>query len=144
MKQRAISSLVKEKNPVIVDSNVTVAEVARMLTDAAEGAAIITSSGKADGILTLADIVQRVVAPGLDPSGTTVGQVMTKNPVVIRSKCSIGHALYVMHEYGVHYVPVIDDDNNAVGVIRAADALASDLSEYAHEAEMLDHISEIL
>lgn len=144
MKNRSIESLLKQKKPVLVEPDVTVHEVAQWLTEAGEGAALVVENDKAIGILTLADIVERVVARGRNPSETLAVQVMTKNPVVIRSSCSIGNALYLMHEYGVHYVPVVDQCNCALGVVREADALASDLAEYAHDVEMLDHIAEII
>lgn len=84
-----------------------------------------------------------MVAAGKNPGTTEVAEVMTRNPVVIRDHCSVGHALYLMHEYGVHYVPVIGE-TGPLCIIHIADATAVDLSEYAHDADILDQIAELL
>ena len=143
MPGRPIATLIEQKTPVILESDISVAEAARQLRESGESAALIESNGQTVGILTASDIVERVVADGLDPDETPVARAMTENPVVIKSHCSVGHALYLMHEYRIHHVPVIHG-SRAVCVICASDALASDLQEYAHDAQMLDHIDEII
>lgn len=143
MYSRPLSAIAREKTPVIVEPGLSVTDAAAAMKAQGEGVALVVEGGRAVGILTRGDIVERVVAEGKDPGKTSVAQAMTENPVVIREHCSVGHALYLMHEYGVHYVPVIGE-SGPVCVIHIADATAVDLSEYAHDVEMLDQIAELI
>ena len=68
---------------------------------------------------------------------------MTVNPVAARADNSLGEALYLMHSFGVHHVPGLER-GKAIGMVCVSDALASDLQEYAHDAEFLDHLAEVL
>ena len=143
MHSRPLSAIIQERDPVIVTAQTSIYEVARILAETAQGVAVVISDNRPAGLITRGDIVERVVALGLDPKTTTAGSVMTENPVVIKAHCSVGNALFLMHEYGVHYIPVVDE-SGPVCVIHVSDAIASDLSEYAHDALMLDRIAEIL
>ena len=48
-----------------------------------------------------------------------------------------------MHEYKVNHIPVVDN-GKPLGVISISEAIITDVANYAHQAEMLDHIGEIL
>ena len=41
---------------------------------------VISDDGKLSGIVTERDLTQRVLAKGLDPDKTTIGDIMTKDP----------------------------------------------------------------
>ena len=130
MYSRPISAITREKTPVIVGTTQSITEAASAMKQQGEGVALVIENNKAVGILTRSDIVERVVAAGKNPGTTEVAEAMTRNPVV-------------MHEYGVHYVPVIGE-TRPLCIIHIADATAVDLSEYAHDADILDQIAELL
>jgi len=143
MPKRHIFRILETKNPLILQENVKIVDVAKALGESAESAALIHSGGRTVGIITEADIVRRVVARGLDPAENDASSIMTRDTVVIRPNQPLGAALYLMHEYAVRHIPVIEK-GKPLGVISVDDALVPDLQEYAHNAEMLDHIGEIL
>jgi CBS domain-containing protein len=72
------------------------------------GALLVTARGRPVGIFTERDVLVRVVAAGLDPNRTVVHEVMTKNPVVIRSDMTVNEAMRVITERRCRHLPVID------------------------------------
>jgi CBS domain-containing protein len=84
------------------------------------------------GVLTDRDIVIAVVARETDARTLRVGDLMTRQPVVVNEEDSIGTALHEMRRIGVRRVPVVGRGGALVGVLSLDDILES-LSE-----ELLD------
>ncbi len=76
------------------------------------------------GVITDRDIVTAVVAQGASPSDFTVGDVMTREPLLIEESQSPVSALGLMREAGVRRVPVVAD-GQLVGVLSVDDLLGS-------------------
>jgi CBS domain-containing protein len=82
------------------------------------------------GVLTDRDIVVGVLAKGTDPRLVKVGEVMTREPVVVREDASVNSALAEMRRLGVRRVPVVDAAGHLTGVLsldEVLDALAQEL-----------------
>ena len=108
--------------PRAVDPNVSVADAARAMDAEDVGSLpVVVEGGRLIGIVTDRDIAVRVVAQGLDPEGTTVGQVASKDVVAVRADQDLDEALSVMAEAQVRRLPVVGDDDELVGVIAQAD-----------------------
>jgi len=86
------------------------------------------------GVLTDRDIVVAVVAQDVNPRGLTVGDVMTRNPVVIELHDSIAAAVQEMRRIGVRRMPVVGGLGGLVGVLSlddVLDALSNELQNLA-------------
>jgi CBS domain-containing protein len=100
----------------------TVVEAARKMAQYNIGSVVVVDEkGVIVGILTEGDIVRRVVARGLDPSKTLIGDVMTRNPVTIFSDASLAAAADLMKRKGIGHLPVVDNDGRLVGIITRTD-----------------------
>ncbi len=143
MPDRLLHALVEQREAVLIDADDSVAKAAREMSRLQQNAALVVAGSRTIGILTETDIVRRVIAEDLDPARTPARAAMTRNPVTARAEHSLGQALYLMHAHRVHHIPVVHR-GKAIGMVYASDALASDLREYATEAELLDQIAEIL
>jgi len=100
----------------------TVVDAARKMAQYNIGSVVVVDEkGVIVGILTEGDIVRRVVARGLDPSKTLVGDVMTRNPVTIFSDASLAAAADLMKRKGIGHLPVVDNDGRLVGMITRTD-----------------------
>jgi CBS domain-containing protein len=75
------------------------------------------------GVLTDRDIVIAVVAREADPRTLTVGDVMTRDPLVAKETSSVEATLRFMHEVGVRRVPVLNSTGQLAGVMALDDAL---------------------
>lgn len=112
------------RKPMIdVRPDQTVLEAADRMRAGHVGAVVVTNAehGQPLGILTDRDIVCRVVSPGLDPAATTVRQVMSGAPVVMRAGDSIDQALHEMREKGVRRLPIVDEAGNLTGAVSLDD-----------------------
>ena len=74
------------------------------------GCVFITGDeGNLLGVFTERDVAVRVAAPGRDPARTTVGEVMTHNPVTLRPDDPLAWALHRMGVDGYRHLPLVDD-----------------------------------
>lgn len=73
------------------------------------------------GIVTDRDIVIRAVAEGKDPGTTKVGEVMTAGAVTCPAEQTVEQAAKLMEEKQIRRLIVVDDRNQAVGIVAVAD-----------------------
>lgn len=79
--------------------------------------------GRVIGVLTDRDIVVAVLAQEVDVRALKVGDVMTRDPLVIEAGQSIEVVLRHMREAGVRRVPVVDHSGALAGVLSIDDVL---------------------
>lgn len=99
----------------------TIVAAAEKLRDQHVGCLVVERNGKPYGILTDRDITLRVVAEGLDPRTTTVGDVATLDPIHVRDMEGVETVARRMREYGVRRLPVVDEAGALRGIITADD-----------------------
>ena len=92
------------------------------------------------GIITDRDIALKVVAEQRDARKTRAQEVMTRNPVTCRADNDLQVALNAMASNQVRRIPVVDDENQIVGIISQSD-VATRVSEPAKTAELVKEIS---
>jgi CBS domain-containing protein len=78
---------------------------------------------KVVGVLTDRDIVVTVVARDADPRELTVGDVMTRDPLLVNESSSVEATLSLMQEAGVRRVPVVTREGSLAGVLALDDVL---------------------
>jgi len=83
--------------PVLVNVRTTVREAAGLMKDNHTTAVLVMDRERIAGIFTSKDVVLRVIAPGYDPSNTSVIRVMTPHPDTAKEDLSIQAALRKMH-----------------------------------------------
>lgn len=90
------------------------------------------------GILTDRDIVVHGIAQGKDPRKTTVGEIVTPNPVTVNPEDPVERVIGIMAEKQVRRIPVVED-GKLVGMISQADIAQAVPAEQA--GKMLSQIS---
>ena len=84
-RSRTVSAL-RPKPGLALEPSLTVAAAAkRMAAVSTDCALIVSESGEHRGIFTDTDAARKVVAKGLDPETTNVTDVMTANPMCVKS-----------------------------------------------------------
>lgn len=118
---------VMTKDPITLSQDSTVIEAAKAMRDADVGPALITNqSGALHGIITDRDIAVRVVAEGLDPSATKVGEVASTGLATLTPDDSVDAAVKIIREKKVRRIPVIENDR-PIGIVAIGDlAIARD------------------
>jgi len=113
--------------PNLVDVHVSVDEaLATMRRDGAD-CLLVTDHGALAGIFTDRDAILKLA--GRPTAGLTMADVMTHDPVVLRSGDPVAVAIHKMAVGGFRHVPIVRD-GTPVGVVSARDVfrhLAADL-----------------
>lgn len=114
--------------------------VERQDGQAGEGNGRTRSNGKLVGLITDRDIVIRAVSEGKDARLTRAEEVMTSDIHTARPNDRVIDAIRKMGDKQVRRIPVVDDNNNLLGIISMAD-VALETEEDRELAEALEEIS---
>jgi CBS domain-containing protein len=82
---------------------------------------VCSTEGRLTGVVTDRDLAVHVVAQGLDPRSTTIGDIVGRSEVVtIGADDSLEETIRTMKDHAVRRLPVIDGDR-VVGMVSQAD-----------------------
>jgi CBS domain-containing protein len=126
------------KNQVIISAEVhqTVLEVAGLMADHHIGAVPVLEGGQMVGIFSERDLMNRVVVAGRDPARTSVGQVMTDDPLTVAPDDPLETCMTLMKRHGFRHLPVCAG-RELKGVVSLRDLLLHDLDEKDDEVRMM-------
>ena len=143
MPNRPIRSLIQNQQIHTVDKNISVRTAAHIMQTARIGSVLVVERDALAGIFTERDALFRVLAGGLDPDRTKVGEVMTANPQTISPDRPLVHALHLMHDGGFRHMPVVEN-GRPVGMVSIRDAVGVEMVRLEHELDDKEAIAEIL
>jgi CBS domain-containing protein len=104
-----------------------VEDAAQVMLDNEIGSVVVVNDdGHLEGILTNTDFVT-IVAKSKPKARTTVERYMTTHVETTQAQDSIRDVADAMLDHGFHHMPVVDDDENVIGIITTKD-LASYIS----------------
>jgi len=113
---------VMSSDAIKLPSFAPVTEAAKQMSAAGIGAVIVEDDGAAvTGIVTDRDIAVRVVAQGLDPERTKLGEVCSRDLVTISPQDDIDTAIACMRDRAIRRLLVVDSDSRTVGVLSLGD-----------------------
>jgi CBS domain-containing protein len=124
-----IHALVGAREVVTVHTETTVQDAARLMAARQIGAVPVLGRDSLAGIFTERDLMCRVVAAGLDPSSTTVGEVMTSQLVTAHPGESHQTCLERMQRARVRHLVVLDAQRQLTGIVSLRDLLAFELDD---------------
>jgi CBS domain-containing protein len=143
MPNRKISDVIRNQKILCADAALSVRDAASRMAAERVGSLLIVAHGRLAGIFTERDLLNRVVAPGLDPEQTRLAEVMTRDPQTIAPDRPVSHALHMMYEGGFRHMPVVED-GKPLGMISIRDALGAELTEFESELQRRDTLTEIM
>ena len=112
---------------IVVDKTASIVEAARLMRKYHVGDLVVVEdrAGKRVpvGIVTDRDIVLEVVAEGVDMNDVNVGDIMSNNLVTARENDSVLETIKIMRAKGIRRLPVINDDNDLVGILAVDDLI---------------------
>jgi CBS domain-containing protein len=93
------------------------------------------------GIVTDRDLAVRVVGASRDATNTSVGDVMTPDPIVCHPLDDLDTTLRVMARHQIRRIPVVDEHGQVVGIIAQAD-VAIRLDNHDKVGQIIGEISQ--
>jgi CBS domain-containing protein len=136
-------SEIMTKDPVCCLPSDTVVRAAQLMKTENVGAIPVVAnpqSKRLSGIVTDRDLALKVVAEARDAKSTTVEKVMTAGVIACRANDDLQKALNAMEGYQVRRIPVVDDNDQIIGIIAQAD-VATRINEPKKTAEVVEEIS---
>ena len=126
------------RSVVHVDRDTTIHDAAHLMRQNHVGDLIVVDRDHEGvtpvGIITDRDIVLSVVAPKLDATVITVGDVMSSELVSCREDLGVTECLRKMRTHGVRRMPIVNERGFLVGIVSIDDViemLADELGEVA-------------
>ena len=138
MHRKIIPDIVKATDILTMTINGTVSEAAKLMARKNVAAIIVVDkAGNISGIVTERDLCQKVLAKGLVPDATAVGDIMTSNPDTLSPDDSAGDALELMQTRKYRHLPVVVNGKcqAVVSVRDLYSAIKESLEEDIREAE---------
>lgn len=144
MPNRTLRQVVEGQTVVSALADTTVRAAAITMARHKIGAILVVDDqGRLAGLFSERDVLNRVVAHGLDPDSTQLSTVMTAELQTASPDKPLAHALHMMFEGGFRHVPVVED-GRPVGMVSARNALGLEIQQFEKELADRDHIAEIL
>lgn len=134
------------REPVTVSSTASIREAAQLMRDEKVSSVMVTgavqgrhpeegaglglhpTSSKLFGILTDRDLRNRVIAQGLSYD-IQVNAVMTQAPATVYGQQTLMDALTLMTQHNIHHLPVLDENDQPIGMITNTDLMRQQRSE---------------
>ena len=116
--------VLSRRDPLTVRPGTTLANCLAMVQQTGVGDSVFVTdaSGKLLGVLTERDIFAKLVRADVD-LGQPVETMMVDHPWTLHLEEPVRHAIDLMQTGRYRNVPLVDDDNLLVGVVRPVDVL---------------------
>jgi formate transporter len=109
--------------PPVVDPDTSVAEVVEIMKQQGSSSVLVGEPGSAQGIVSEADIVRKVVAFDKDPGDVKVEQIMTSPLISVDIKTPAYEIYRTMAENHIRHL-LVTEGGNQVGFVSVKDVIA--------------------
>jgi len=146
MPERTVSQSMAQRHVISVLPTATVHAAACVMMRTNSSSVLVIDTNKTMlGILTERDMINRVLAKTVDPSQTTVAEVMTRSPHCVNPETKVADAVLMMIERGFRHLPVVTHDNHKIlGVFCLRDALPREVNAAVNLAEFNEQVNDAL
>ncbi len=104
-----------------VQSQDTVLHAAVRMKELDIGSLAVFDNSRLVGIITDRDVAVRVVGNSLNPVHTSVGEIMSKEPVSCNETSELSEAAHIMENYKIRRLLVKDSTGEICGIINVDD-----------------------
>ena len=105
------------RDVTLVPAEDTVQNAARAIADIDTRGILVGAEDRVAGVLTIRDILIRLVAAGLHPTATPVSQVMSSSLFTCTEEDTAEDVAERMAEHRIEQMPVLDAGGRLVGLI---------------------------
>ncbi len=138
-----LSQLLQTKGQEVyaVAPETTVYVALALMADKNIGAVLVLDKGRVAGIFSERDYARRVVLQGKASRDTAVAEVMTAEVVYARPSLSVEKCLALMTEKRFRHVPVLDDEDQLLGIVSIGDVVKAML---AKQQIIINHLEDYI
>ena len=103
----------------VIDANASIREAAKRMAERGIGSLLVVDGNSLVGIVTERDLV-RAIAEGVDLDAP-VKTIMSEDVYAITPDTSVLKAMEMMRMHGVRHLPVVDEEDNLLGIVSIRD-----------------------
>ena len=126
------------KPAVSVPTTASVREALQLMTREKIGAVVVLEDGKATGIFTRLDAIERVVLAKLPLEATPISSVMTSPVEVLSKDTELSDALKLMAARPYNHLPVVDSESRVVGIATTKRLMKQTIEKLSDELGSLE------
>jgi len=126
----------RDEDIVQVPPQITVRELASLLTERHIGAVPVMDGARIVGIMSERDIVRIIADEGQAALDWPVERVMTRQPITVTRDTSLLSGLSLMTRRRIRHLPVVDGDR-MVGFVSIGDLVKARIDRIEAEAEAM-------
>ena len=115
-------------NMTTIDVGLTVSDAAKAMVETKSDSILIYTNYNVIGIVTLKDILNKIVAEDKDPTKTTIGVIASKPIIKIHKDAKVREAIDLMKKNDIRRLVVMNDER-PIGLI-SRKALVGNMNEY--------------
>lgn len=143
MAERTVFQSMSQRHVISLGPQATIWDAASLMTKANCGSVLIVdTAGSLLGIVTERDLMTRVLAKALNPTTTTVSDIMTRNPRCVGPDLLVSDAVLIMIERGFRHLPIVGPAAKILGVFSVRDALPREIGAAVSMAEFNEQVND--
>ena len=117
----------------------TVQSAMELMRERDIGAVMVVNGNKLVGIFTERDCLQKVSSMSLNARELLVHEVMTEKVRFVNPDMEVSQCLALMTERFFRHLPVLDEQQNILGIVSIGDLVKAKISEQSFIIEQLEH-----
>lgn len=129
----------KAKPVVSIGPDDTVRSAVDLMRERDIGAVLVVEGGKLVGIFTERDCLHKVVGLDINQRTTRVREVMTDKVRFVTSDLDVSEGLALMTERFFRHLPVLDENENILGIVSIGDLVKARMSEQEFIIKQMEH-----
>lgn len=115
----------------------SVFDAIKIMTEKNIGALLVMTGHNLDGIISERDYLNKVIVKGRASKDTPVSDIMSVNVITASGLDTVDKCMAVMTEHKFRHLPVVDEENNVIGVLSIGDLVKSIIDQQKHEINNL-------
>jgi len=112
-----------QTNVMTVSPEDTAYDAANIMEEWNVGSVIVKENERPVGIVTDRDLVVRVITTRKIPEETSIREIMTRDPVIVKGDTGLYEAMEQIKGKGIRRLPVVDSDGRLQGIITVDDLI---------------------
>jgi CBS domain-containing protein len=121
-----------------IEPDATVFAALELMAEKKIGAVLVVKNGRPVGILSERDYARKIILLDRSSRKTTVGEIMTPDPVFIRPDQTIEECMALMTARRIRHLPVVENDS-AVGLVSIGDVVKAKISHQQFMIQQLEN-----
>jgi CBS domain-containing protein len=128
----------KTKPLTIVGIDDSVQKAMELMRERDVGAVLVVDGSRLKGIFTERDCLHKVASVGLNPRETLVRNVMTTKVRYVTLEMEASQGLALMTERFMRHLPVLDEQQNILGIVSIGDLVKAKISDQSFIIEQME------